>query len=263
MGGARAVVYLLLLLGLLVPAYWGIFRTSSTTAQDANLVYCLDPAHQDGLVTAAVSLGLAARGSVPGSLTVDGHELTLAGWQAADNADFTRACNAYATANAPQATAPSGSSGGDALDQLFVVLLPVIAGALLTLAVDDVKQSGDRRLEQADELRASWHEFESAVRNYLADSEKPLAPGRPSSSDVDAKRRLLEADLRKIWLRHRRSESVGRLRAMLNDTLGPTMTEGGLAAKTQQIEVTLVAFNDSLEQVASALERAVWLPVRL
>ena len=56
MGGARAVVYLLLLLGLLVPAYWGIFRTSSTTAQDANLVYCLDPAHQDGLVTAAVSL---------------------------------------------------------------------------------------------------------------------------------------------------------------------------------------------------------------
>jgi hypothetical protein len=50
---------------------------------------------------------------------------------------------------------------------------------------------------------------------------------------------------------------------LLGDDLGPVLAEGGIAAKTQQIKGTLEAFNKSLDEVASRLERAVWLPVRL
>jgi hypothetical protein len=274
MGSARAGLVVLVLLGILVFADWGVHQSgtnaNSSPGQDASLVYCLDPAHQGSLVTAAVTLGLAGTDSTPAALTVHGRTLALPQWRIADSADFTRACDAYAAASVPGLAASDASGSGDSAgtsdtsEQLLDVLLPVIAGALLTMAADYFKQAGDQRIALGDELRASWLEFESAVKNYLADSVNPLATGRPLSSDLDAKRRVLGADLRNISLRYPKSRRVDDLRKMLKgDYLGPRMTEGGLVAKAQQVEDTLVAFNDSLDQVASRLERAIWAPVRL
>lgn len=260
-------VYALLLLVFVVFAYWGLQRPGNAAARDANLVYCLAPAHVDGLVNAAESLGLVGAGSAPAAMLVGGQKLSLARWRAAHGADFQRACDAYATAAMP-AQAPDAQSTG--IQAVLTILLPVIAGALLTMAADDFKQTADRRWAQADELRTDWTAFESAVQAYVRTRRSALTGGRPSPDDLAAKRRTLMATLRKIHAQHRKSPTIRTLQDNLAGELGPSIADGWdgkdtaeVSTRAKQITDCLDTSGSSLDKVAGALERRIWLSSKL
>jgi hypothetical protein len=256
-------VYALLLLVSLVLVDWGFQASGNTAAQDADIVDCLAPGHLDGLVSAAVSLGLAGAGSTPDMMRVGARELSVTEWRAADVADFQRACDAYAATSMPaQASAPQ--DGG--VQTVLTILLPVIAGGLLTMAADDFKQASDRRWAQADKMRADWAEFGTAVRDYVRARRSPLAEGGPSPDELDTRRQTLAATLRNIRSQHRKSPTIRTLQENLLGELGPSISDGwdgGDSARAKQITDCLDAFGSSLERVAGALERRVWLSSKL
>lgn len=262
----RMAVYALLLLAAFVLVDWR-FDASGGAIEDADTVYCLAPGHSGGLVTAAVNLGLIGSGSSPESIHAGGRTMPLAAWRASDGPDFGRACDAYATAGMP-AEAPAAPASGT--QDILAILLPVVAGALLTMAADDFKQTSDRRWAQADELRAQWREFQTAVLSYIDRRQSALSPGIPSSNDVDTARRTLAETLRKIHSQNRRSPTIRTLQDYLAADLGPLIAEGwdsGVAAgihnRATQITGYLTTFGSSLDELAGKLERRVWLSSRL
>ncbi len=270
MPGPRMAAYALLLLVFVAALGWGLQQTGDGAVMDADLVYCLAPAHQDGLVDAAVSLGLAGAGSTPDRLHMGGRDVTLAAWRAADGAGFQRACDAYATASRP-ASAPGSATPAAGLRDVVNVLLPVIAGAVLTMAADDFKQISDRRWALADELRADWAAFQAAVLSYVR-RRRDLLGAVPVDDDIDTKRRTLTATLRKVHSRHRKWPSIRLLQDILNGDLGGAIVDGwgmgdasGSATSVRAAEITdcLSTFGSTLENVAGVLERRVWLPSRL
>lgn len=259
--------YALLLLVLLAVATWRFQTSGDAASQDADTVYCLAPAHMDGFVRAAVSLGLAEASSTPAAMYVHGRKLAFAKWRSADNADFQQACDAYATAGLPAQATGTQATG---IQAVLAILLPVIAGALLTMAADDFKQASDRRWVQADELRNDWRAFEATVRSYVAKRQMALTSGLPSPADLDAKRRILMATLRKIHSQHRRSPTIRILQNHLNGDLGTSIVDdwdGGdaaqIRARVTQITDCLSTSGSWLEKIAGALERRVWLSFRL
>lgn len=254
-------VYALFLLVLLVMADWAIHRPSDATAEDAALVYCLAPAHVGSLVNAAEALGVASADPSPGTVRYAGRELPVARWRAVDPVDFRRACDADAVAglpaNALASASPDGAAGS--LEPLLDILLPVIAGALLTMAADDIKQAADRRWVQADELRADWRDFEEALRSWVAQARKN--EGIPPTGDLEVRRRLLEATLRKIRSQHRKSSNISKLSGDINK-LGwsAALIKGwdNPDGRAQEIEGSLSSTRTLLEHVASVLERGPW-----
>jgi len=270
MGGVRMAVYALLLLAALALVGWALQTSQSGDSRDAALVYCLQPAHQGDLVGAAVSLGLADVDSTVGWIRVSGQRLTLAEWRSADDDAFQRACNALAAEAMP---AQSGDMGtGPA--EIWSVLLPVIAGALITLAADDIKQASDRRWVQADQLRAEWKAFDRAVVSY-AKSQVGRPGGIPESTEVDESRQDLITSLRQIHSQHRKSPTIGTLKDTLAaGDLGPAITGGWDSGADQankekrndrakQVKVYLGEAESSVEKIAGALERRIWLSSKL
>jgi hypothetical protein len=267
MGGARMAVYALLILAALVLVDWRVQAAEGSGTQDAMLVYCMQPAHQGGLVNAAVSLGLADSDSTTHDLLVGGRRLTLAQWRSADADAFKRSCDALATAALP--AEPGNADGGTA--EILAILLPVIAGSLLTMAADDFKSASDRRWAQADELRAGWRAFAQAVLSYIQLRREGRSRGIPPSTQVDESRRNLASSLRKIHAQRRKSPTIRTLQDTLaTGELGPSIADGwasnddqdsltNRSDRAQQIAVYLDAAEASVEKVASALERRVWL----
>ena len=272
MGGARIAVYALLLLVVLVLVEWGFQHSGNATSADANQVYCLAPSNQGGLVHAAVSLGVAAPGSTPRAVSVSGRKLTLMQWRAADDSGFHRSCDAYAAAFEPAAPAQGKQDSG--IQQLLTILLPVMVGAFLTLAADDAKQASDRRWTQAGELRADWNAYQSAVESYVRRRQDTARSGEPSAADVEASRRALRATLLKIQSQHRKSPTIVGLQQDLDGDLGPAIANGwgkgdngsDPASRNQranEIRGCLETFGSSLQKVAGALERRIWLSSKL
>lgn len=259
-------VYALLLLAALVLVDWR-FEASGSGAQDADTVYCLAPGHLGGFVTAATNLGLIGSSSNSVTIHAGGRTMPMASWRASDGADFERACDAYAAAGmTTEAPAVPGAGAQDVL----TVLLPVLAGALLTMAADDFKQASDRRWAQADELRADWQTFQAAVLSYTGRRQRALSPGIPSPNDVDTARRTLAATLRKIHSQNRRSPTIRILQNHLAADLGPVIAEGWdsgdatvIRNRANQITDYLNTFGSSLDELAGKLERRVWLSSRL
>ena len=263
MGPVRMAVYALLLLAALVLVDWRFEAPGGSAAQDADTVYCLAPGHLGGFVTAAMNLGLAGSGSSPVTIHAGGRSMPLATWRAADGADFDRACDAYAAAGMTAAASAAPESGAQ---DILTVLLPVVAGALLTMAADDFKQASDRRWAQADELRADWQVFQAAVESYTESRQSALREGIPSSNDVDAARRTLVTTLRKIHSQNRRSPTIRILQDHLAADLGPLIVDGwdsgdaaGIRNRAKQITDRLNTFGSSLNELAGKLERRVWL----
>lgn len=253
-------VYALLLLFFLAVAEWAFHTSDDTATRDANLVYCLAPARLDGLVNAAVSLGLADAGSSPAAMHVRKRNLPLAQWHAADEADFDRACDAYAAA-----ARPAPAAQGTGIQSVLDILLPVIAGALLTLAADDVRREGDRRWAEADELRAAWVAFRAAAQSYVKERMKPLTTSLPPTTELDARRGDLDAVLGKIRFQHRKSPTIRSLQDKLNDDLGRSITANWDRKDSRAKHITncLGTYGTSLEKVAGILERRIWLSRKL
>jgi hypothetical protein len=260
-------MYALLLLAALVLIDWRFEASGGTASRDADIVYCLAPGHLDGLVAATVSLGLASPGSTPAAIQAGGRSMPLGTWRTADGADFERACDAYATVGLPS-SAPAAPSTG--IQDILTILLPVVAGALLTMAADDFKQASDRRWAQADELRADWQVFQASVLSYIESRKRVLSDGIPSSNEVDTARRALVATLRKIHSQHRKSPTIRILQNQLAADLGPFIADGwdsgdavGIGNRAKQIVDCLGTFGSSLNDLAGGLERRVWLSSRL
>lgn len=280
MAGSRTALFALLILVVLVAVDW-LFQSSSTQASRdaADLVYCMAPAHQSGLVNSAESLNLVDSGSSPSAIHVSGSVMPLAEWRSEDDADFQRACQAYAT----PAFASGGSSGGGT-GGLLGILLSATAGALLTLTIDELKQGSDRRWAQADGLRESWSAFRGALEAYAEERRKPdLLP----EGDIGGLRRDLVTRLRAIQSQHRRSPTVASLKGQL--TTQPAepgkpgepgrLSGSGIAAgwakgisddafgerreRARQIVGYLDEFDSSLQMVAGKLEHRIWLSWRL
>ncbi len=271
MGGVRMAVYAVLLLAALVLVDWRFQASEGSGVQDAMLVYCLQPDHQGNLVNAAVSLGLASSGSTTGDMLVAGRRLTLAEWRTTDDDAFQRACDALATASLP--TQPGNETTGT--PEILAILLPVIAGSLLTMAADDFKQASDRRWAQVDELRADWKTFEQAALKYAELRREARPTGVPPSTQLDESRRNLASSLRKIHSHRRKSPTIRSLQDTLAvGNLGPDLEAGWGGGddqasmtkrrdRAEQIKAYLDTADSSLEKVASALERRVWLPSKL
>ncbi|MBO0819549.1 MAG: hypothetical protein J2P26_01725, partial [Nocardiopsaceae bacterium] len=111
MAGSRAGLFALLILVVFIAVDWLFQSSSGQASRDADLVYCLSPAHQSGLVNSAASLGLVEPGSSPSAIRVSGPDMSLAAWRSKDDADFQRACDAYA-APALESGGSSGSGSG-------------------------------------------------------------------------------------------------------------------------------------------------------
>lgn len=266
MGGARIAVFAVLLVLIVAAADWEFQHAGDASARDAHLVYCLAPAHVDGLVSAAASLGLARPGPSPGTLLAAGRELSPGQWRAADDAGFQRACDAYAAASMPGQPSPGGPGAGD--QGVVGILLPVVAGALLTLAVEDFREEGDRRWALADELRTNWQLFGEAARSFA--DECVRGRGMPSSADLDARRRALLDTVRKVRQRYGAAGGAGELRdALLDGELGErTMRAGwetddeGKTRRRAQVTRSLDSLDGEFAGVADALGRRVWLRLR-
>lgn len=261
MRGPRLAVYGLLLLVFIVLADWGLRTRDNATTQDAELVYCLAPAHLDGLVNAGAALGVVGPGSQPSTIFVDDKKLSLSQWRAADGGDFQRACDAYATAN--MSAQPAGTPNG--VEATLEILLPVIAGALLTMAADDVRRASDRRKEIAGQLRANWQAFETAATSFARDCAKPVGGGLQPTGDLDAKRRAAQEALRMLPSSYRKLPAVKALQDDLSrGPLGPSIATGwdgdaaGKVDRLNRVTESLSPYRDSVESVAEALERRLW-----
>jgi hypothetical protein len=274
MAGSRTALFALLILAVFVLADWLFQPGPDTTMQDADLVYCLAPEHQAGLVGAAESLGLAGPGSTPAGVRVAGHPVSLGTWRARNGGDFQRACDAYAAPAFPAGGSPAPASGSSVIGSLLNILLPVAAGAMLALAIDEIKQGASRRWAQADELRAAWGAFRGLIDTY-AEGRKKLPSGTlPEKSAIDALRRDLDTMLLTIHSQHRRSPTVKRLRDQLRQQLGDGIAAGWAggddpgapaerAKRAKGIKSELQDFDSSLQAMAGKLERRIWLSSKL
>lgn len=210
---------------------------------------------------AAVTLGLAAPGSAPSDIrTPGGQRLSSARWRAVDATDFQRACDAYAEANGAAQTGQG--SDGSTFDAVLGTLLPVFAGALLTLAADDVKQAAGRRWAMGEEVRSAWREFEAAVDSFVKEAE-PEGQPLPRPDTVNGARRGLEATLRKAGAAYRRFPEVRALLETLSgDTLGLKAFGRGWTARDRAgpTRACLDSCRVTAEELAARLERGMRLP---
>jgi hypothetical protein len=273
MAGSRTAVFALLILVPIVLVDW-LFQTSSESrTSNADLVYCLAPAHQAGLVDAAASLGFVVGGSTPAAVRVADSDsaISLGTWRARDDADFEQACDAYA---APSVGSVGSSSESGPVGSLFNILLPVAVGALLAFAFDEFKQGSDRRWAQADALRDSWAAFRGMIETYLTERQKLPPDGVPAQSDIDARRWDLTDKLRTIQSQYRKSPTLVTLKSELSGKLGDGIGAGWVPGVTpvdfterkgraDGLTRALNDFDSSLQRVAGRLERGIWLPSRL
>lgn len=262
MGGTRTALYALLVLVLAVLVELGLHASDDAPSQDASVVFCTAaPARLDGLVNAAVSLGLAEPGSVPAAIRVrGGRVLPYARWRSEEGPDFRRACDAYAESAMPGGEGQGGQGSG--LQAVLDTLLPVVAGALLTLAGNDLGQAAGRRWEMADELRAAWREFEEAVSSFLAACADAPDQGLPPLGEVNGRRRALQAVLRKAGARYRRSPPLRNLvDSMAAGVLGPSSLKPGWDPETGAgpVRERLSGCREAVEELAARLERGIWL----
>lgn len=268
MAGWRTTLFALLILAVFILAYW-IFQPSNDSAvSDADLVYCLAPAHQAGLVNAAVTLGLVGAGSSPAAVRVAKSVIPVGTWQARNSADFQRACDAYA---APALASGGSPAGGGGLGGVLNVLLPVAVGSLLTLTTDEIKQKSGQRRDQAEALRESWSAFRGVIETYVKERQRLPPDGVPAQSEIDALRRDLATKLRRIHSQYTSLPAVGGLRDQLTKELGAGIAAGWATGDSEEmirrrgeradaVKGTLNAYDSSLRKAARELERGIWLP---
>ncbi|MGP4020769.1 hypothetical protein [Saccharopolyspora sp. 5N708] len=279
--GWRALV----LWPVLVCAAFSLAGCADSARRDATTVYCLATAQQRALVDAAVALGLAQRGPAaaapqptepdtappqatepdPKLLRVTEpdrrqRDLTVPQWRTERPRDFDRACKAISTIAIPPN--PNG------LQAVWNVLLPVLAGAVLTLLTTTWRDETSRGRLLADDLRSAAAAFTKAVEEYLSGWTDPSAPGRPADKDVRDRRAELDARLRTVCVLHSRWRAPRRLRRQLTgNRFGDEIVQGWTTNRDEQtqraatLRTELSQLDTAINQVAHALERP-WRPHR-
>ncbi|UIX34839.1 hypothetical protein [Streptomyces sp. GQFP] len=180
---------LLLLAAGAGPAFAVSAGDANSPERDAQLVYCLAPAHRTDLRTAAVRLGL---------LKADA-DVTPEQWAKDHGDDFGRACAALmaAESDSPGTAAQAKEADKDgwlmtALKQLPLLLL----GALLTLGGQSYERGSAERRSLRLELRTTENAYRDAVREYL--DTYGVSYARADHSPVRSAREALTAALSRV-----------------------------------------------------------------
>lgn len=235
--------------------------TTAAPSKDASLTFCLFPDQQQRLISAAVALGLAERGSIADSLRVTNHELTVEGWRVDHRTDFDRACEAMiGAAQLPQAPRVRTTV---AAASVWTVLLPVFAGALITWLTTGWRDSAARWRLQANALREANRTFVRTSETYVRQWIDTTRGGRPADQDLRNSRGELAAELRKVAAVRPRWTVPPRLLHLLSDgPLGdqlartwPGMNEEARASAAQEVQAQLSELDITLTMVARALEQ--------
>ncbi|MFI0406039.1 hypothetical protein [Actinomadura sp. 3N508] len=235
---------------------------TTDTAEDARLVYCLDPTHQVELVNAAVTLGVGGRATARTHVTVAGKAMSLDTWRKQNPKAFDRVCNALYEASA-RGGSSGGGSGGLSVSELLKILLAALVGAGLTMFVGDWRSARDTGMLRADGLRRAVREYSSAASEYAQAWAAYSAGPLPSDAAVARTRAELDAQLRRYELLRKKWRVPTKLRielatAPLGDALsggwGGT-SPGDRAARGLTIDRALGVLRDGCEELALALER--------
>jgi hypothetical protein len=276
--GARAglAAVFLAIAGALVG--WYFLQPGTMSPQDdEDHVYCLAPAHLDGLVSAAVSLGLtgqardpelAGQAGDPEKVVVGGRTLTVTQWRSERHADFERACTAYAAASVPAQPAASSAAANE-IQQVLASLLSVIGGAMLAIFATDVKDAADRRRRHATELRTTWDAFRAAADDFVTTAMQP-GGSLPATGELDVKRPALVTSLqnasrgrRRLLVAGKRQVSpeadqvLGELTGMLGAGIGYGWGAPGTqdAERGRRLKDLLKTDGDLIAKVVAGLER--------
>ncbi|MFI0416708.1 hypothetical protein [Spongiactinospora sp. 9N601] len=211
LGTSGPMVLMFLILALGAPA-----RADSTDPDEADrlLVYCLGARQRADLAAAATTLGLVSPGSAPDEVRLAGRPLTLERWRMVRPDDFDRACRALATAE-PDMRGPESPGP---LTAMLSVLIPVVAGALLTLATTEWRAAAGAGAQTGNELFAASTAFAAAHAAFLAGWRR----GDAEVAALEAARETLAAKIGNAALARPAWTEPARLLAML----------GGLTARS-------------------------------
>ncbi|RBQ16061.1 hypothetical protein DP939_32670 [Spongiactinospora rosea] len=206
------MVLMLLILVLAAPAHAG---SDDPDEADRLLVYCLAARQRADLAAAATTLGLVSPGSAPEEVRLAGRPLTLERWRTLRPGDFDRACRALAAAD-PDLREPESPGP---LAAMLSVLIPVIAGALLTLATTEWRAAAGAGAQTGNELFDAATVFAAAHAVFLVGWRR----GDADVAALESARETLAAKIGNAALARPSWTEPARLLAML----------GGLTARSE------------------------------
>jgi hypothetical protein len=234
--------------------------TTAVPSKDASPTFCLFPDQQQRLISAAVALGLAERGTHTSALRVAQHDLTVDEWRVGHRGDFDRACDTMIGA-AQLSQAPLVPST-DAAAPVWTVLLPVLVGALITWLTTEWRDSIARWRQQANALRAANRKFARTSQTYIR-QWIDLTQNRPPDQYLRDSRHELIAELHEVAAARPRWTVPPQLLHLLSDgPLGdqlahtwPGMEDQSLASAAHEVQAQLSALDITINRVARALEQ--------
>lgn len=252
--------YGFVLLWLFAAAGCGVLDDQSQ--RDADLVYCLDTDHHAELVEAGAALGLVRPGGGPDQVIVSGRRMDIQAWRKARGSDFERTCSALAGSARPEAS-PVADNG---LDTITAVLLPVLAGALLSWLSAEWRARAVTAQLEADNLRSAVRAYVNACDILGRAWSETLSARRPDDEPVRRRHDDLDAQLRRCAVLHRRWKALTRRRRDLAELTADTLREDqpldwndlsddARPEYARQIKSRLEAFEAGTEHIAEALER--------
>ena len=233
---------------------------TAVPSKDASRTLCLFPDQQPRLISAAVTLGLAERGTIANALQVANHDLTVDEWRVGHRDDFDRACDTMISATQlPQAPLERPTA---AAASVWTVLLPVLVGALITWLTTGWRDSTARWRQQADALRAANRTFGRTSQTYVRQWIDPTQ-NRPTDQYLRDSRHELIAELHEVAAARPRWTVPPRLLRLLSDgPLGdqlartwPGMEGEPLASAAHEVQAQLSALDITINRVARALEQ--------
>ncbi|WP_126931306.1 hypothetical protein [Streptomyces sp. NP10] len=237
---------------------------------DSESVFCQAKSNRQSLVDAGISIGVLSSASsvdslrVPKAADFSGAD-ALSAWAKSRTGDFKKTCQALIGAAAlGQGNSPKKESRFD----FFTWLLPIVAGALLTMIAAEAQAGRSRKLSGADELRLAAATFRDATNRYVTGWAESLGGGRPSTVDIGQSRLNLVSSLRKASLRGTWPFADQLVSLLEGDMYGADIGKGWTGTQTdtrlkaEAVRSHLTRLEADVEQVARCCASAVPLWMR-
>ncbi|MGW4757280.1 hypothetical protein [Streptomyces chartreusis] len=221
------------------------------------IVFCLSSTQRTALVEAARNLDLLDDSSTPnylkkGNQTYKGIS-AVKNWSKGQRKDFDETCSALTQATSiGRGNSPKEESSLDFLNWL----LPIIAGAILTLLATELQGIRARRMAAADAIRTAIAAFRDALIDYTTEWTESTTGGEPSITPLDKQRTQLITALRKVGMGRkwpflqRLTDDLEGSRFRDDLTIGWRGTEADRHLKAETIHSHMTRLEADTEQVA-------------
>lgn len=221
--------------------------SASNERADQEIVYCLARAQQARLADAADALRLAQPGGRPGTVMVDGNELSLADWHQRHGDDFDRACAAIR---------PADSASGWTTTLLGAFSTAI--GAVLALCSAWLTARTSRRWQLCDSLRLTVQQVSRTVDGHLLERTGRADEG-PTVAVVLERMGALDTALRRVRAFHRHREAAESALTKLDDlatAVSRSWPEPRVRdARAAELRAAAHEVQELVDEVASALDR--------